>query len=291
MTATAQELGAGRLLDLTDAQVCVYEAGRRDGPPLVFLHGFLTSAFTWRDIYREFTDEYRVILLDLPGSGASPAPRVTGWNAERCVRLVDELFDELHIDKAVLVGSQMGGSLAAWFAALRGERVDRLVLMAAGALGEAEANLTLYRLLAHRWLGAAVARIFPRRVFEQRWLAAHGPGYRPAPGVVDRYFRQLRRQGARMARVGLDLRLSYGESFDALAGPIGGLRVPTLLIFGQEDRLVPVSTGRRFASLLADATLVVLPGCGDFPQEEKPGEVRQAIAGFLGRTGPPRADR
>ncbi|MFD0391951.1 alpha/beta fold hydrolase [Streptomyces nogalater] len=71
------------------------------------------------------------------------------------------MFDELHIDKAVLVGSQMGGSLAAWFAALRGERVDRLVLMAAGALGEAEANLTLYRLLAHRWLGAAVARIFP----------------------------------------------------------------------------------------------------------------------------------
>ncbi|MET8079281.1 alpha/beta hydrolase [Streptomyces sp. NPDC005303] len=283
MTPPSEETRAGRLVDLAAGQVRVYEKGRPDGPALVFLHGFLTSAFTWRNVYPAFTGGYRVILVDLPGSGDTPPPGDGRWDAAHWIRLVEELLEELGIGSAILVGSQMGGSLAAWFAALRPERVDRLVLMAAGALGESEANLTLYRLLAHRWLGAWIARLFPKGMFERRWLAAHGPGYRPEPGVLDRYFRQLRRQGAQMARVGLELRLSYGERFDALAGPISGLAIPTLLIFGAEDRLVPVSTGRRFASLLSDASLVELPDCGDFPQEEKPKEITEAISGFLAK--------
>ncbi|MEV8057717.1 alpha/beta hydrolase [Streptomyces antimycoticus] len=291
MTSAPEETRAGRLVELTDGQVRVYEKGQPDGPALVFLHGFLTSAFTWRNVHPAYTGRYQVILVDLPGSGGSPAPRGGRWDADRWVRLVAELLDELGVDKAILVGSQMGGSLAAWFTALRPERVDRLVLMAAGALGEAEANLTLYRLLAHRRLGPWISRLFPKRMFERRWLAAHGPEYNPEPGVVDCYFRQFRRQGAEMARVGLDLRLSYGERFDALAGPISGLAVPTLLIFGAEDRLVPVSTGQRFASLLPDATLVVLPGCGDFPQEERPKEIAEAVTEFLRKTDIPPEDR
>ncbi|WP_413803249.1 alpha/beta fold hydrolase [Streptomyces iranensis] len=283
MTSTPEENDASRLVDLADGQLRVYEKGRPDGPPLVFLHGFLTSAFTWRHIHPAFTDRYRVILVDLPGSGGSSG-RDGRWDANRWVRLVADLLDELGVDRAILVGSQMGGSLAAWFAALSRERVDRMVLMAAGALGETEANLTLYRLLARRRLGAWVSRLFPRRTFERRWLAAHGPDYNPEPGVVDHYFQQLRRQGPEMARTGLGLRLSYGEHFDALAGPISGLAVPTLLIFGAQDPIVPVSTGQRFSALLTDASLVVMPGCGDFPQEEKPREITEAITAFLRKT-------
>ncbi len=85
-----------------------------------------------------------------------------------------------------------------------------------------------------------------------------------------------------MARVGLDVRRSFGDSFDALTEPIRGLDVPTLLIFGENDPLVSVSTGHRFAELIPGARLLVLPGCGDFPQEERPKDVGEAIHAFLG---------
>jgi pimeloyl-ACP methyl ester carboxylesterase len=86
-----------------------------------------------------------------------------------------------------------------------------------------------------------------------------------------------------MARFGLGVRLSYGEDFDALAGPLRGVTLPTTLVFGAADRLVPPSTGRRFAELLPNARLVELPGCGDFPQEERPDAVLEAVHALLER--------
>jgi pimeloyl-ACP methyl ester carboxylesterase len=87
-----------------------------------------------------------------------------------------------------------------------------------------------------------------------------------------------------MARFALGIRLSYGESFDALAGPLAGLDVPTLLLFGADDLLVPPATGRRFAELIPGSRLVLLPGCGDFPQEEDPVAVTNAMTAFLAET-------
>jgi pimeloyl-ACP methyl ester carboxylesterase len=274
-----------RLISLTDADVYLREAGPPDGKPFLLLHGFLTSSFTWRHVYPALAQEHRVLMVDLPGSGHSPDPRATDWSAQRCVRLLDELLDALDIPAATVVGSQMGGSLAAWFAALYRSRVERLVVMAAGALGETTTNLGLYRVLANPAAGPWLARYFPRAAFERRWLAAHGPDHQPEPSATTYYFRQLRARGSAIARVGLGVRRSYGPDFDALAGPIRGLDVPALLLFGASDPLVPLATGRRFENLLADARLVTIPGCGDFPQEECPELVATEILQFCGREG------
>jgi pimeloyl-ACP methyl ester carboxylesterase len=278
--------GEGRLVSLPDADVCVHEQGPADGPPVVLIHGFLTSAYTWREVAGPLARQHRVILLDLPGCGESPDPRASHWTAERGARLLADLCDALGLQAPAIVGSQMGGSLAAWFAAAYPDRLSRLVLIAAGALGEAQANLTVYRLLASPLTGRWLARHFPRRAFEERWQAAHGPGHAD-PVATGRYFAQLRSRGHVMAKMGLGIRLSYGESFDALAGPISGLAVPTLLIFGEADRLVPPATGRRFQELIPAARLVIIPGCGDFPQEEHPARVSSEILGFLTGTAVP----
>jgi pimeloyl-ACP methyl ester carboxylesterase len=281
MSTTANGLEGGRLVRLSDAELHVYEHGPAGGRPLVLLHGFLTSAYAWRHVYPKLAREHRVVLVDLPGSGRSPDPRRGRWSADRAADLLEGLLDALDLPTATLVGSQMGGSLVAWFAARRRGRVDRMVVMAAGVLGEATTNLGLYRLLANPLVGPQLARRFPQGKFEERWKAAHGPAHDHEPEAVAYYFEQLRRRGHAMARLGLGVRQSYGEWFDRLAGPIEGLDVPTLLIFGEDDRLVPPSTGRRFEELLADARLVLLPGCGDFPQEERPDEVVEAVLPFV----------
>lgn len=279
MTALAE----GRVVAVAGADgadLHVYETGLVDGLPVLLLHGFLTSAETWRAVLPALA-RHRVVLVDLPGFGMSPDPRTDGWTAERVADLLAGLLDALGLATPAVVGSQMGGSLAAWLAARHPERVSRLVVMAAGALGEAAANLGLYRLLATPVLGAAVARTFPRRLFSAEWAAAHGPGFMPDPAAVARWHRQLQRRGPAMARFGLGVRLSYGESFDVLPGLLSGLPTPTLLLFGADDRLVPPATGRRFAELLPNSRLVLLPGCGDFPQEERPAEVAAALTEFL----------
>lgn len=281
MTLKPGGLQGGRLVALSDADLHVYEEGPAGGAPIVLLHGFLTSAFTWRRVYPALAQHHRVFLVDLPGSGRSPDPRVGHWSADRCIEILADLFNVLELDAPTLVGSQMGGSLAAWFAGKYRHRVGRLVIMSAGVLGEAQTNLTLYRLLANPWIGPWFARHFPQRNFEQRWRSAHGPGHTDEIGATAYYFAQLQTRGHVMAKLGLGVRLSYGESFDALANLIEGLKVPTLLLFGGADPLVPAATGRRFEQLLLDARLVVLNGCGDFPQEERPEEVTAEILTFL----------
>jgi pimeloyl-ACP methyl ester carboxylesterase len=274
-------LDGGRVVPLDDADLHVYERGPVGGPPVVLLHGFLTSAHTWRRVWPALAVRHRVVLVDLPGSGGSPDPRAPEWSAARAADLLVALFDAMGLVAPAVVGTQMGGSLAAWLAATHPDRVGKLVVMAAGALGEDGANLGLYRLLAAPMVGPAVARALPRQVFAARWAAAYGSGHEPDPAAVSLYHRQFRRRGPVMARIGLGIRRSYGESYDALAGPLAGLPVPGLLLFGEADRLVPPSTGERFAALLPNSRLVMLPGCGDFPQEECPDEVAAEIAGFL----------
>lgn len=288
MRPSAASLDGGRPIALPGADVHVYAEGPADGPPIVLLHGFLTSAFTWRDVYPTLARDNRVFLMDLPGSGRSPDPGTVHWSADRGAELLAHLFEALDLRAPVVVGSQMGGSLAAWFAAKYPDRVSRLVLIAAGVLGEAETNLTIYRLLASPVIGPWLARHFPRRAFTERWRAAHGPNHVEDATVTARYFEQLRSRGHVMAKVGLGIRLSYGESFGALAGPISGLDVPTLLIFGEADALVPPATGRRFQALMPDAQLIVIPACGDFPQEESPGRVAAEIMSFLANYELPR---
>lgn len=280
MTPPTAALDGGRLITLPGAGVHVYEEGPVGGHPIVLLHGFGTSAFTWRHVYPALARENRVFLVDLPGSGRSPDPPAGAWSADRGADLLWQLFDTLELESPTVAGSQMGGSLAAWFAARYPDRVGRLVLLAAGVLGEAEANMTLYRLLASPRIGPWVARHLPRRAFTRRWQAAHGTGYQDTAATAG-YFEQFRSRGHAMARVGMGIRLSYGESFDALAGPLSGLHIPTLLIFGEADALVPVATGHRFQSLMPHARLILLPSCGDFPQEEDPARVVTEILNFL----------
>ncbi|HEY6794520.1 MAG TPA: alpha/beta hydrolase [Kineosporiaceae bacterium] len=287
MTLAAQLPATGRTISLADADLYAYEAGPASGDAVVLVHGFLTSSATWRHIYPELARRHRVVLLDLPGCGRSPAPRRRDWTASRAAALLVAAFDALGLEHPTLIGSQLGGSIASWVAAEHPDRIEALVVMAAGALGEAGSNLALYRALAAPVLGPLVARALPYRFFAARWAAAHGPGHPPDRQAVARYHEQLRERGAVMARFGLGVRRSYGESFDALAGPITRVSVPTLLIFGDADPLVPPSTGHRYAELVPHARLVLLPGCGDFPQEEAPREVLAALRGFLGGTGEP----
>jgi pimeloyl-ACP methyl ester carboxylesterase len=281
----------GRLLDLPACKVQVYEGGDPLGPSVVFLHGFLTSSYTWRQVVDHMPDTHRLVAVDLPGSGLSPEASAVQWDGNAICDLLDTVCDEMEIGSATFVGTQMGGSITALFSTRYPLRIERMAILAAGALGETSTNLTLYKLLAHPLVGSMLSRFFPKSLFVKRWKATHGPSHPPTEDELHYFLQHLRRRGQGMARLGLGIRLSYGDQFDKLVEPLRQVTVPTLLMFGDKDPLVPITTGHKFLEVLPNANLVTLVGCGDFPQEEMPGVVARELKSFLSAADTATEDR
>ncbi|WP_437626755.1 alpha/beta fold hydrolase [Sorangium sp. So ce1151] len=272
-----------RIKDLTLSARCF---GPEGAPVLVFLHGYLTAARTWDGVCSRLSPRFRCVALDLPACGDSPAPRRSvEWSLDLFAGVCDGLLDALRIERVNLVGSQMGGSIATWYTAKHPERVSRLAVMASGILGETTANMRLYRALASPWTGWLVKRILPRGQFMKRWSYAHGPERGANLDNFERYFDQFRRTADVQSRIALGVRASFGTSFSAAAPLLSGLKTPTLLLFGEADRIVPPSTGDRFHELLPESRLVKIPGCGDFPQEEFPEVVAEELGRFFAADG------
>jgi pimeloyl-ACP methyl ester carboxylesterase len=251
-------------------------------PVLLFLHGYLTAARTWDEVCARLQSRFRSIAIDFPACGDSPAPsRSVAWSLDVFAGICDGLVKALGQDRVDPIGSQMGGSIAAWYAARRPQRVRRLAVMASGILGGNGHQHGLYRALASPWTGWLVKRIQPRKQFLQRWSYAHGPDRGPNLMNFGYYFNQFRRTADTQTRIALGVRASFGNSFSDAAPLLRGLATPTLLLFGDADRIVPASTGDRFRELLPASRLVKIPGCGDFPQEEFPELVADELRRFF----------
>src|ERR1044071_2333112 len=122
-----------RDVEIDGAKVCYYELGSPNGDPVVLLHGYITSSYSWRDVWPELAKTCRVYIVDLPGYGNSE-PFKKPWTADSYADFLSKLFVALKLERPIVVGAQMGGSIAAWFAAKYPKHVGGLVLLAAGAM-------------------------------------------------------------------------------------------------------------------------------------------------------------
>jgi pimeloyl-ACP methyl ester carboxylesterase len=249
------------------------------GPPLLLLHGFGSSLFTWRDVLPGLIRTHEVVALDLPGFGESEQP--PALSAALYPRVVGELQDRLGIPRASLVAHSMAGAIAVELAVQAPERVDRLVLLdAAGFHLRPEDQPPPVRWAASPALGAAVerlpirrllVRIALRQVFEDDHLVTAerveeyaAPFFRPgAPAAV----RSLLASAAEVTR-----------DFPEI---IGRVRAPTLIVWGRQDRWIPLADVGRFAAAIPGSKTVVLESCGHVPQEERPRETLEQIEAFL----------
>lgn len=257
-----------------------YAIGPKDGFPIILLHGFLSSSYAWRGVWSALAKEHRVYLIDLPGYGKSQSSQ-SSYSVDSYSEFIKEFFQNIGIDKAIVVGTQMGGSIAAWFAAKYPDCVKSLVIMAAGAMGEKQTNMWLYRLVASKIIGRIAVRFFPFKLFAQRWRAACVNKEIITDDIILTYFRDFQKNGHTQTRIGLQVRASYGSKFEKFEAAMKRIEAPTLLIWGENDPLVPLSTGNRFKQSIRESQLVVIPNCGDFPHEEYPDVVSYSILNFI----------
>ena len=253
------------------------------GPPVVLLHGggIDAAAVSWRAVQPALATSFRTVAPDWPGYGESDGPE-RGPTTEYYVDVLRRFLDHLGLDSVRLAGVSMGGGAALGFALDSPERVDRLALLDSYGLGGGVPGGRLSAWLAGSDpLGRLLWGVL-RRSRRATALTVWAATVDPPPGLVDEVYAELQRPGATRAWRAFQraevrpsgLRTNYVDRLPDLA-------VPTLLVHGERDAFVPVEWAVRAATLIPDATLRVLPGCGHWAPRERPERVAGLLAEFF----------
>jgi pimeloyl-ACP methyl ester carboxylesterase len=249
-----------------------------DGPAVVLLHGFASSIYTWKDVLPGLARSRSVVALDLPGFGESDRP--SDLSFESYPRIVLGLMDHLGIAQATLVGNSMGGALATVVAGQTPGRVRGLVLIDAAGFNLEESERPFLVRLAGSRIGGRLADRLPVRGKLLR-VGLHQIFHDPALITEERYneyLAPLLRPGSTQAILSLlHSRTLEPRLVVELAGKV---KAPTLVLWGREDRWIPVEQADRFVAAISGARKVVFEDCGHMPQEERPADVLRWLQEF-----------
>lgn len=254
------------------------EGPRGDTAPLVLLHGTSASLHTWEGWVRALKGRQRVITLDLPGFGLT-GPRPDGdYHRDSDARFVLAVLDALGVQRFSVGGNSLGGDIAWRVAVLAPERVQRLVLVNAAGPKVALGRIPLgWRLAQLPGVSAIVEEMLPRAWVAQGIASAYADPAKITPELVDRYWQLTLREGNRRALV---QRIGQWRPGDG-AERIASIRVPTLVLWGGRDGIIPLEAGRAFEREIPGARLVVLDDLGHVPHEEDPVRSVQPLLAFL----------
>jgi len=260
-------------------------AGRRvrfvrtgSGSAVVLIHGFASSIYTWKDVIPALAARHDVVALDLPGFGQSDQPADLSF--EDFPRSMLGLMDRLGIERAALVGNSMGGATAAVVGGTQPERVSALVLVDPAGFNMAPSEWPAMVRATTSW-AAPFLRFLPgkRLVVEASLRQVFHDPARVTPERVSEYLASAQRPGALQAMRSLGA--SLGERPSRVAEALPGITAPTLVIWGDHDRWIPVAHADRFVAAIPGARKIVIPACGHVPQEERPDLVARLVLEFL----------
>lgn len=247
---------------------------RGQGPAVVLLHGFASSIENWLTVMPVLEQNHRVLAIDLKGFGWSDRP-VGDYSPRAQARMLKALMDERGIEKAALVAHSWGSSIALAFALDYPERVTRLALYDAWAY---ESQLpTMFHLARAKGLGEVLfAAFYGERPDERMQLAFYNPD-----AVTEQLAEDVERAMKRPATRAAALEAVRGMDFTELETHYREVKAPTLLLWGREDVVTPVSIGERLLRELPRARLEIYPRCGHFPMLEAASQSTRDLAAFL----------
>ncbi len=255
------------------------------GPVVLFIHGILGSQRQWSHLVATMDDDHRVLVPDLFGHGESAKP-LGDYSLSAHAAAMRDLLDHLGIDRVTLVGHSLGGGIAMQFLYLFPERVDRLVLVASGGLGR-EVHLILRAATlpgAQQVLSLVASTPVLSRV-EALGRGATKVGWRPGAdiGAIWRGFSSLSDRESRRAflattRAVIDL---GGQSISAHDHLDGVLPVPTLIVWGSKDRMIPASHALSVQRSVPEAQVEIFEGAGHFPHLDDPDRFARVLRDFV----------
>ncbi len=284
MPFPAQLAPFARRVAVGDGELHYYDAGSGAEPPLVLVHGLGDEADTWRHVIPRLAERRRVIALDLPGFGRSDA-LPGGASLTALARALAGLLAALGIARATLVGSSLGAGVVQRLALARPDLADRLVLVG-GAL-PAQRGLPRGPLLLFLLPGLGELAYTGLRRSQDQAFATLRPYYHDFDALPPEDHAFLRERV--WARVWSDkqrgaflsvlrwLALDQAARADRYRDLILRSTVPTTLVWGDHDAIVPPAVGQLLAAALPSASLHIIPRCGHLPQQERPAELVEIL--------------
>jgi 2-hydroxy-6-oxonona-2,4-dienedioate hydrolase len=259
----------GKFVTVFGAKIHYVDVG--SGPSVILLHGLADDIGVWASVIRALAAKLRVIALDQLGFGDSDKP-LLNYRVSTFVDFLHGFLNELKLERASLVGNSLGGWVAADFALKYPDRVERLVLSDAAGYAALPKSMNPRALSALRLASREDIRYLgPLTFHDERFYED-----------VDLAFKQRVAAGDSYTVGQVVDSMIRGE--DVLDGRLGAIKQPTLIVWGREDKPIPLSFGERFHQEINASRLHVIDNCGHMPHVECPEKLNAVLLQFLGDT-------
>ncbi len=252
-----------------------------DSLPIVLIHGTGASLHTWLPWVKGLANR-RVITLDLPAYGLTGPNATADYSTQKYVETVDSLLIKLNVNRCIIGGNSLGGNVSWNFAVAHPEKVAKLILVdAAGYKMKSTSVPIAFKLARVPVLNNLLKYITPRFIIEKSVKNVYADQSKVSEALITRYFDLTRREGNRQAFI----ERMYNpkntiENINA-SEQIKTIKIPTLVIWGEQDHLIPVENAEHFHTDLPNDTLVVLKNLGHVPMEEDPRATLAVVKQFL----------
>ena len=271
---------ASQFLELeSGGRVHIRDEGQKGGPTLVLLHGSNASLHTWEPWVAALGTSLRLISIDLPGHGLTGAVPNTDYSTPAMAAFVRDVTRRIGLERFAIAGSSMGGHVALELTLSHPDAVSHLILVdAAGLQTPEELNPpAALKMMGLPVLGPLLIQISSRDLVADALRMNFGDVSLVTEAMVTRYEELNRMEGTRAAT----LRRFQNAYAPVAPERLATIGIPVLLLWGEEDALLPVATARRGQPQIPGSTLRVYPGVGHLPQEEIPAESARDVERFL----------
>jgi pimeloyl-ACP methyl ester carboxylesterase len=253
------------------------------GDPVLCIHGFGASLFTWRNFIEPFSRNYQLVLIDLKGSGDSPKPPDSRYSPQDHADLIYKVILDLDLRNLTLVGNSFGGALALLLALMLMDkqpgRLRALVLIDAGAYKQYIPGYL--KLIGIPIIGAAAIYLTPAKIMAKSVLKlAYYDPKKITAEQVEAYARPIGSPGGKHALLETGKQI-IPPNIDALTARYKDINVPALIIWGRQDKIISPIVGDLLHQALPNSTLKSIDHCGHVPQEELPDATVPLVLGFL----------
>jgi len=274
-SAALQAKYGGDYVEAAGAKLRVKVSGPHDAPAVILLHGFAASLDTWDPWAAALSRNYRIIRFDLPGFGLTGPDPTGDYTDQRTVLILAALMDRLGVQRASLIGNSLGGKIAWNFAVAYPDRVQKLILISPDGFaspgfeyGKRPKLPVLLRLLPY---------VMPRPMLRMNLAVAYADKSRLTNATLTRYDDLMRAPGDRTAMLARMQQVMLQNPEPLLRR----IHSPTLILWGEQDGMIPFSNSADYMRDIPNAKLVALPGLGHVPFEEAPAQSLPPVEAFL----------